>query len=42
MESICKKCKHKDYCKETLRLYGLPNMRVDECKAYEPKEGGNE
>lgn len=35
MKSICKDCKHKDYCDETVRLYGLPNMRVTECKEFE-------
>lgn len=37
-KSICKSCKHRDFCAETLRLYGLPNMRVDECIEYEGEE----
>lgn len=37
-ETICKSCKHRDFCAETLRLYGLPNMRVDECIEYEGEE----
>ena len=32
--SICKTCTNKDFCEETLRLYGLPNTRLDECVAY--------
>ena len=38
-KSICRHCKHKDGCDETVRLYGLPNMRVTECATYEPKDG---
>ena len=37
-KSICKDCKHKSDCDETVRIYGLPNMRVTECKEYEPKD----
>ena len=35
--SICTRCENKDFCKETLRIYGLPNMRVEECKEYREK-----
>ena len=41
-KSICKTCKHKADCDETVRLYGIPNIRVTECKAYEPKGGDME
>ena len=41
MESICTSCKHKAYCDETCRLYGVPNIRVDECKEYERKEASD-
>ena len=41
-KSICKTCKHKAGCDETVRLYGIPNTRVTECKAYEPKGGDTE
>ena len=37
---ICGTCKHRYFCKETLRLYGLPNMRFSECKEYEPIKRG--
>lgn len=37
-KSICQSCKHRGFCNETLRLYGLPNMRVDECIEYEVEE----
>ena len=42
MKSICISCKHKDDCQETLRLYGLPNIRVTECAEYERKGGDDE
>ena len=35
--SICTRCENKEFCKETLRIYGLPNMRVEECKEYKEK-----
>lgn len=38
MTSICKDCKHKNFCDETIRLYGLKNYRQTECKEYERKE----
>lgn len=38
MTSICKDCKHKNYCDETVRLYGLKRYILTECKEYERKE----
>ena len=35
---ICNTCKHKDLCKENTKAYGVPFVRIDECKEYE-KEG---
>jgi hypothetical protein len=40
-KSLCTYCKHKDECNTVVRLYGIPNMRVTECKAYE-KEGADD
>lgn len=38
MTSICKDCKHKEFCNETIRLYGLKKNRLIECKEYKRKE----
>ena len=32
---ICDTCKHKDLCKENMNAYGVPFVRIDECKEYE-------
>ena len=37
-ETICKSCKHRDFCNETLRFYGLPDMRADERIEFEGEE----
>ena len=38
MKSICANCKNKDECRENMRAYDVPNVRIDECKAYEEKK----
>ena len=31
---ICKDCIHKDECKANMKAYGVPFVRIDECKEY--------